>query len=68
MARTVRSIEERVAIIDEKIAKKKEELSKLEAQKKRLLHPVTMKTVITKAKDAGMSPEEVAEKLGIELE
>lgn len=68
MARTVRSVEERVAVIDEKIAKKKEELAKLEAQKNKLLHPVTMRSVIAKAKDAGMSPKEIAEKLGLNLD
>lgn len=68
MARTRRSAEERAAVIDEKITKKKAELAKLEAQKQKILHPVTMKAVISKARQAGLSAEEVAEKLGIELE
>ena len=67
MARVVRSIDERVAAIDEKIAKKHEEIAKLEAQKNKLLHPVNMKTVIAKAKEAGLTAEEIAEKLGIEV-
>lgn len=62
-----RSPEEKVALIDEKIAKKKEEIEALEAQKYKLLHPVNMKTVMAKAKEAGLTPEEIAEKLGIEI-
>lgn len=62
-----KTVEERVAIIDEKIAKKKEEIEALEAQKNKLLHPVTMKSVMDKAKAAGLTPEEIAEKLGIEV-
>lgn len=64
---TRRSPEERAALIDEKIAKKKAEIESLEMQKQKLLHPVTMKSVIAKAKEFGMSPEEIAEKLGIEV-
>ena len=62
-----RSIEERVAIIDQKIEKRQKEVAVLEAQKQRLLHPVNMKTVMSKAKEAGMSPEEIAERLGLEV-
>ena len=40
-----RTVEERIAIIDEKISKKKADIKVLEAQKQKLLHPVTMKTV-----------------------
>ena len=58
---------ERVAAIDQKIAKKKAEIEALEQQKNRLLHPVNMRTVMTKAKEAGMTPEEIAEKLGIKV-
>ena len=58
---------ERIALIDEKIAKKQAELKRLEAQKEELLHPVTMRAVLTKAKQTGLSPKEVAEKLGIEI-
>ena len=35
-----RTVEERIAIIDEKISKKKAEIEALEAQKQKLLHPV----------------------------
>ena len=38
-----RTVEDRVALIDEKIAKKQAEIEALEAQKNKLLHPVTMK-------------------------
>lgn len=62
-----KSAEERIALIDEKIAKKKAEIESLEAQKQKLLHPVNMKTVMAAAKEAGLSPEEIAEKLGLEL-
>ena len=61
-----RNTEERIALINEKIAKKQSEIEALEAQKQKLLHPVTMKTVMAKAKESGLSPEEIAEKLGIE--
>ena len=53
-----RSTEERIALIDAKISKK---------QKQKLLHPVTMRTVMEKAKAAGLSAEEIAEKLGLEM-
>lgn len=62
-----KTVEQRVALIDSKIAKKQEEIAALEAQKQKLLHPVTMKSVMAKAKAAGMTPEEIAEKLGIEM-
>lgn len=67
MARIVKTVDEKVALLDQKIAKKQAELNALEAQKQRLLHPVNMKTVIAKAKEAGLTPEEIAEKLGIEV-
>ena len=60
--------EERIELIDQKIAKKQAEIEALEAQKQKLLHPISMRAVLTKAKEAGLSPEEVAEKLGIEID
>ena len=66
-ARIIKSVEERVAVIDQKIAKKQEEINSLEAQKQKLLHPVNMKTVMAKAKEAGLTPEQIAEKLGLEV-
>lgn len=68
MARNVRTKEERIADLDTKIAKKKEELEKLETQKRRIEHPISVKSIISKAKASGMSPEDIAEKLGIEIE
>ena len=52
---------------EERIALKQEEIKTLEAQKQKLLHPVTMRTVMEKAKAAGLSAEEIAEKLGLEM-
>lgn len=63
----LRKKEERIAAIDAKIAKKQEEIAALEAQKQDLLHPVTMKSVFAKAKEAGLSPKDVAAKLGLEV-
>lgn len=62
-----RSTEERIALIDAKISKKQDEIKALEAQKQKLLHPVTMRSVMEKAKAAGLSTEEIAEKLGLEM-
>lgn len=62
-----RTNEERIALIDEKIAKKQAEISALEAQREKILHPVTMKTVMMKAKESGLSAAEIAEKLGLEI-
>ena len=62
-----KSVDERVALIEQKIAKKKAEIDELETQKQKLLHPISMRAVLTKAKEAGLSPMEVAEKLGIEV-
>ena len=62
-----KTVEERVAILDAKIAKKQEEINNLEAQRQKLLHPINMKTVMAKAKESGMTPEEIAEKLGLDI-
>lgn len=62
-----KTVDERIATIDAKITKKQEEIAALEMQKQRLLHPVTMKSVIDKAKKSGLTPEEIAEKLGLEV-
>ena len=67
VARVIRPIEERIAEIDQKIEKKKAELASLEARKQKMLHPTTMRYVMNAAKEAGMTPEEVAKKLGLEL-
>ncbi len=62
-----KTTEERIAAIEEKIAKKQAEIDALEAQKQKLLHPVNMRTVMAKAKEVGLTPEEIAEKLGLEV-
>ena len=62
-----KTIEERIALIDQKIEKKKAEIENLEATKQKLLHPVIMKTVMAAAKEAGLSPEEIADKLGLKI-
>ena len=62
-----KTVNERIALIDQKIEKKKAEIQDLEEQKNKLLHPVNMKTVMAKAKEAGLTPEEIAEKLGLEV-
>lgn len=59
--------EERIELIAQKIAKKEAEIESLEAQKQRLLHPISLRVVLTKAKEAGLFPEDVAEKLGIDM-
>ena len=62
-----KAVEERIALIDAKIAKNREEIAALETQKHKLQNPVTMKSVMDKAKKAGLTPEEIAKKLGIEV-
>ena len=62
-----KTVEERIALIDAKIAKKREEIAALETQKHKLQNPVTMKSVMDNAKKAGLTPEEIAKKLGIEV-
>lgn len=68
MTRAGRTVEERVAEIDVKIAKKKEELAKLESQKEALLRPVNWRTVMAKAKENSLSAKEVADRLGFDIE
>ena len=63
--RARKTVDERIALLDQKIEKKKAELDALEAQKQKLLHPINMKTVLAKATEAGLTPEEIAAKLGI---
>lgn len=62
-----KTVEERIALIDQKIEKKKAEIEALEATKQKLLHPVNMKTVIAAAKEAGITAEEIAERLGLQI-
>lgn len=80
MAYTRKSVEERVAIIDNKIdtCKRKIEseqhkIDELLLKKTRILNPQPRKrktsatAIINKAKEAGMTEAEIAERLGIEL-
>ena len=62
-----KTVEECIAAIEDKINAKKAEIEALEAQKQKLLHPVNMKTVMAAAKEAGLTPEEIAEKLGLDV-
>ena len=73
MARIVRPVEERIAEIDKKINSYKALIASLEEREHRILNPKPRKKiasvsgVIAKAKEAGMKPEEIAKKLGIEI-
>lgn len=62
-----KTTEARIAAIEEKIEKKRAEIEKLEDQRQRLLHPVNMRTVMAKAKEAGLTAEQVAAKLGLDI-
>lgn len=68
MARTIRTIEERVAELNEKIDKKQAEIAELESKKESLLHPVSYRDVIAKAKENGLSAKEVADRLGLQID
>ena len=80
MAYTKKSVEERIAVIDKKIESCKQriesdrkKIDELTAKKDRILNPQSHKEVdaavaiINKAKAAGLTESEIAEKLGIEL-
>lgn len=69
-----RPADERIAEIDKKIDAHKAAIEKLESKKKTILNPkpraskaAGLKILISKAKEAGMTNEEIAEKLGISL-
>lgn len=72
--RVRRSKEERIAIIDSKIAKNKANIEMLETKKSIILNPAprrrkaTIKNLIALAKEKGMSEEEIARKLGIKID
>ena len=74
--RVRRSAEEIAAEIDDKIAAHKDAIKKLEQRKAEVLAPTQprmtraqkMKLVLDKAKEAGMSVDEIAEKLGVTFE
>ena len=61
----------------EKVEKRKASIAKLEARKENILNPkprkraakkVTAKSIIAKAKEMGLSEEEIAAKLGVSIE
>lgn len=67
-----RPAEERIAEIDDKIAHHQECIEKLEKKKKAILNPKKraskasrLKVLMDKAKKAGFTDEEIAEKLGL---
>ena len=72
--RTRRTKEEIVSDIEKKISYHKEKIAYLEAKKERVLNPtprkksLTFKKVLDYAKSEGLTVEDVAEKLGINIE
>lgn len=72
--RVRRSIEERAAVLDEKIQSHKESIKRLEEKKSEILHPKKRRSdaeiareLIAKAKKSGLSVKNIAQKLGIEM-
>lgn len=70
--RVRRSVEERIVEIQKKIDIRKAEIIKFESKIEDLKNPKpragrkpSIKSVLNKAKEAGMTPEEIAEKLGL---
>lgn len=72
--RIIRSKEERLAEVEKKIASHKRAIEALEKRKNTILNPkrrtrkASFNSVIAKAKESGISVEELAEKLGITIE
>ena len=73
--RVRRSAEERLADIDQKIKKHQESIKALEKKKQAVLRPKKKKSeaelskeVLAKAKKAGLTAKDIAEKLGLPLE
>lgn len=72
--RVRKSKEERIAILDSKIAAHKANIEMLEAKKSAILNPAprkrkaTLKNLMTLAKEKGLSEEEIASKLGLQLD
>ena len=72
MQKPSRTVEARMEEIDRKIAYHTESIKKLEVAKANLLAPpkpkkskIGIKSVIEKAKESGLTPEEMLEKLGL---
>ena len=72
--RTRRTREEIVSDIDKKISYHKEKIVALELKKENVLNPktrkksLTVKRVLEIAKSEGMTPEDIAERLGLNIE
>jgi len=72
--RAHRSKEERIAILDSKIAAHKANIEILESKKTLIMYPktrkrkTTLKSLIAIAKEKGLTEEDIAKKLGITLE
>lgn len=71
--RKIRSAEERIAELDSKISFHKNAIEKLEKRKEDIRNPkkrrgrVGVLSIVKAAKESGMTVEEMAEKLGIDL-
>ena len=70
-----RSYEERIKEVEDKIAYHKDCISKLEKKKENIINPrsraskaARFKLMMAKAKEAGMTDEEIAKRLGIALD
>ena len=70
--RVKQSKEDKLAKIEQSIEFHKQAIEKLEKKREEILNPKTsplnMKTLLTKAKKSGMTVEEIAEKLGLQME
>lgn len=74
--RVRRSVEERAADLDKKIQAHKDAIKMLEEKKAELFRPKKRrrsdaeiaKEILAKAKKAGLSSKDIAEKLGVEME
>lgn len=72
--RKTRTKEERLAEIEKKIEGHKRAITTLETRKEAILNPKprtrkvkSVGAIIAKAKEAGLTPEEIAAKLGVEI-
>lgn len=72
--RKTRTKEERLEEIEKKIDGHKKAIATLEAKKEAILNPKprtrkvkSVGAIIAKAKEAGLTPEEIAKKLGVEI-
>lgn len=74
--RVRRPAEERALEVEKKIKDHKEVIKKLEEKREAILHPkakrkkgaVALKAIVDKAKESGMTVDEIAAKLGISID